>query len=151
QLRFGLEENQVQIRSLREVAQLQARYRYDPEQDALIDQQTEEVYVANEDTGFFENAEGQPIVLGYQVEIGFQNFQRLFRSSAISGPLLRIFLWTFAFAILTVLTTFALGLLVALVFNTKNLAGRKLIRSLLIIPYTIPSVISVLMWRGLMN
>ena len=32
-----------------------------------------------------------------------------------------------------------------------DLVGRKLIRSLLIIPYTIPSVISVLIWRGLMN
>lgn len=150
-LRFGREETQVQVRSLREVAQLEPRYIYDEERDAMIDNQTQEVYVANEETGFFEDSEGRPIVPGYQVEIGFGNFERLFTSSALRGPLVRIFIWTFAFALLTVLTTFALGLLVSLVFNTRDLVGRKLIRSLLIIPYTIPSVISVLIWRGLMN
>ncbi len=151
QLRFGEDEQTVQIRNLREVAQLQQRYVYDAERDALISQQTQEVYVANEETGFYENAEGQNLVPGYQVTIGFDNFQRLFRSSALRGPLLRIFIWTFVFAVTTVFTTFALGLLVALVFNTRDLLGRKLIRSLLIIPYTIPSVIAVLIWRGLMN
>jgi ABC-type sugar transport system permease subunit len=151
QMRFGEPPTTLQIRSLREVAGLDQRYVYDAEQDAVIDQQSGTAYFANPDTGFFTSDEGNVLIPGYQVEIGVDNFRRLFTSRALSGPLVRIFIWTFVFAGLTVLTTFSLGLLVALVFNTRDLVGRKLIRSLLIIPYTIPSVISVLLWRGLMN
>ena len=150
-LRFGEEESTVQVRSLREVAQLQPRFVYDIDRDAMTNQETQEVYFANPDTGYFTSELGQNLIPGYQVEIGFDNFRRLFSSPALRGPLALIFIWTFVFALLTVFTTFALGLLVALVFNTRDLVGRKLIRSLLIIPYTIPSVISVLIWRGLMN
>lgn len=150
-LRFGEPPNTVQIRSLREVAALQQRYVYDEELDAVVDQQMDITYYANAETGFFTSEDSEVLIPGYQVTIGFDNFQRLFRSPALRGPLVRVFIWTFVFAIVTVLTTFALGLLVALVFNTPDLTGRKLIRSLLIVPYTIPAVISVLMWRGLMN
>ncbi|HQA67941.1 MAG TPA: ABC transporter permease subunit, partial [Aggregatilineales bacterium] len=61
------------------------------------------------------------------------------------------FLWTIAFALLSVVTTFALGLLLAMAFNDPLLPGRKLIRSLLIIPYTLPGIIGVLIWRGMLN
>jgi ABC-type sugar transport system permease subunit len=62
-----------------------------------------------------------------------------------------VFIWTFVFAALTVLTTFALGLFVALVFDAPNMPGKKLIRSLLVIPYALPSTISILIWRGMLN
>lgn len=150
-LRFGAPPSTIQIRSLREAATLEQRYVYDEALDAIVDQQNDVTYFADEETGFFTSEEGDTLIPGYQVTIGVDNFRRLFTSPALSGPLIRIFIWTFVFAGVTVLTTFALGLLVALIFNTPDLVGRKLIRSLLIIPYTIPSVISVLMWRGLMN
>jgi ABC-type sugar transport system permease subunit len=62
-----------------------------------------------------------------------------------------IITWNFAFAFLSVATTFALGLTVALIFNDRTLPGRRLITTLLLIPYTIPSLISVMVWRGLLN
>lgn len=150
-LQFGEPPNTVSIRSLREAAQLQARYVYDDDRDALVDQSTGKVYLADSSQGSFIAEDGEVLLPGYQVTIGADNFARLLRSPAIQGPLLRVFIWTFAFAIISVAVTFALGLLVAIVFNEPKMAGRKLIRSLLIVPYTIPSVISVLMWRGLLN
>jgi ABC-type sugar transport system permease subunit len=47
--------------------------------------------------------------------------------------------------------TFGLGLAVALLFNDPRLPGRKIIFTLLLIPYTIPSLISIMVWRGLLN
>jgi ABC-type sugar transport system permease subunit len=36
-------------------------------------------------------------------------------------------------------------------FNDRDFPMKKLIRSLLLIPYTIPGLISIIMWRGMMN
>ncbi len=49
------------------------------------------------------------------------------------------------------MTTFSLGLAFALLLNDKVIPGRKIWRSLLLIPYAIPSFISTLVWRGLLN
>ncbi len=49
------------------------------------------------------------------------------------------------------LSTFFLGLAIAIMFNDKDFPLKKLIRSLLIIPYTIPGLISIIIWRGMLN
>jgi arabinogalactan oligomer / maltooligosaccharide transport system permease protein len=150
-LTFGEPPDTVQVRNLDEASALLQRFVYDPELDAMVDQREGTIYYASAERGSFISEEGRALVPGYEVTIGTENFRRLFTSAALRGPLIRIFIWTFVFAILTVLTTFALGLFVALMFDDRSMAGRRFILSLLIIPYTIPSVISVLMWRGLLN
>ncbi len=148
---FGEPPDQVQVVNLNSVAPLQQRYDYDPDRDVLIDQRENITYQADEEEGFFISPQGENLLPGYMVPIGLKNFQRLFASPAFRGPFLRIFAWTIAFALLSVLTTFALGLLIALAFNTPVIIGRKLIRSLLLIPYTLPGIIGVLIWRGMLN
>ncbi len=49
------------------------------------------------------------------------------------------------------ITTFALGLLLAMVFNDERMRGRKIYRSLIIIPYALPAFMTALVWRGLFN
>jgi ABC-type sugar transport system permease subunit len=49
------------------------------------------------------------------------------------------------------LSTFALGLAIAIMFNDRDFPLKKLIRSLLLIPYTIPGLISIIIWRGMLN
>jgi ABC-type sugar transport system permease subunit len=150
-LEFGVAPGAVRIRSLDEAAQMVQRFVYDAEQDTITDQQAGVVYTANKRTGFFTAEDGTELVPGYSVNVGLLNFQRLFGSPAFRGPFLAIFAWTVAFSFFSVLSTFALGLLVALVFNDPAMPARKLIRSLLLIPYTIPGIISVLIWKGLLN
>jgi len=148
---FGEPPATIQVTSFREAKATIQRFVYDAELDALIDRQTDTIYYASEEEGFFLDEDGETIFPGYQIVVGLENFRRFFSGPAISGPLLRVFVWTFVFSASTVALTFALGLFVALVFDHPDMAGRKLIRSLLIIPYTLPSVISVLIWRGLLN
>jgi arabinogalactan oligomer/maltooligosaccharide transport system permease protein len=54
------------------------------------------------------------------------------------------------FASLSVLTTFALGLLLALALN-KPMRGRRIYRSILVLPYAMPSIMSILIWGGMFN
>src|SRR5690606_7247432 len=54
-------------------------------------------------------------------------------------------------AILTVASSFVLGMLLALVFNDARLRGRKVLRTLFILPYAFPALLSALLGRGMLN
>lgn len=146
---FGDPNRTIQIRSSNEAAELKPLYTYDPEQDAMISNETGIVYQNVQ--GTFAGPQGQSIRPGFRETVGWQNFTNFFQSSALRGPLVRIITWNFAFAILSVLMTFSLGLAIALMFNDPEFPGRKLIRSFLLIPYTIPGLITILIWRGMLN
>ncbi len=152
-LNFGQAPEIVQLNPQRPTlaSSFESRYVYDEARDAIIDQQTDVVYAANNQTGYFVSDAGERLDPGYRTLVGLNNFRRVFTSPALRGPFIRIFLWTFGFAFLSVLMSFSLGLGLAIAFNNPGLRGRKLIRSILIIPYAIPAVITVLMWRGLLN
>jgi arabinogalactan oligomer/maltooligosaccharide transport system permease protein len=59
------------------------------------------------------------------VWVGVDNFVRAFSTESIRGPVPRRHVWTFAFAILSVATTFALGLFLAIVFNDPRMKSRS--------------------------
>lgn len=147
---FGAEETAVRIRGIDRAAALQQRYVYDPETDTITDRQLGVVYVGDEGSGAFISAEGASLIPGYTVSIGGRNYQRFVGNPAFRGPLLLIFLWTCAFAFLSTLFSFALGLLIAIAFG-RDMPGQKIIKSLLIIPFAIPGVLTILVWRGLWN
>jgi len=149
ELSFGDEERQVQISSLDRAAELEQKYVYDSESDTFTDQETGKVYSPLE--GTFTAQDGETLRPGYQVYVGIENYTKFFTSPAIRGPLVLITVWNFVFAFLSVTMTFAMGLGIALIFNDRELPGRKLITTLLLIPYTIPSLITIMVWRGLMN
>ncbi|HQP58979.1 MAG TPA: ABC transporter permease subunit, partial [Petrotogaceae bacterium] len=85
---------------------------------------------------------------GYVQDIGTGQFEKIFKDPKITGPFIKIFIWTFTYAGLSVLFTFAIGLMLALALNDKGLRGRMVYRTLLILPWAIPAFISVLVWRN---
>ncbi len=149
-IQFGDEANPVGIKSRNEAGAFESKWIFDPAQNALIDRQTNTPYFANENTGDFVARDGSTAPLGYWVPVGFSNFTRIFNDIAISGPLIRVFIWTIAFAFFSVVTSFSLGLFMALLLN-KDFPGARLLKSALIIPYAIPGMISILIWRGMLN
>ncbi|MGO7983409.1 maltose ABC transporter permease MalF, partial [Rhizobium johnstonii] len=72
--------------------------------------------------------DGTELLPGWQVSVGFDNFARAFTDQSIRGPLIYVTIWTFVFAILSVATTFFLGLFLAIVFNDARMKGRKYYR-----------------------
>jgi arabinogalactan oligomer/maltooligosaccharide transport system permease protein len=89
--------------------------------------------------------------IGWQVNVGLRNFNTIFADQDLRGPLLKIISWTFIFAASTVFTTFVAGLGIALLFNDERMKGKKIYRSLMILPYAFPAFLSAYVWRGLFN
>ena len=54
----------------------------------------------------------------------------MFARGDLAGPFLKALLWSFIFAAASVLSTFALGLILGLVFADKRIKGRKIYQSL---------------------
>ena len=118
---------------------------------ALTQRATGTVYHPNTDTGFFENAQGQRLQPGFKVNVGWHNYARIFGDPDMRGPFVSIFLWTVAFAALTVLFSTAIGMTLAVVLNWEALRFRTLYRTLLFLPYAVPGFISILVFKGLFN
>jgi len=123
---------------------------YDADEDTMTHVETGAIYYA-EDSGSFTAADGTTLTPGWRVAVGFDNFTRMFTEERLSGPFLKAATWTFAFAFLSVATTFALGLFIAITFNDERVRGRKIYRSLLILPYAFPGFLSALIWAGMLN
>ncbi|MBK8024319.1 MAG: hypothetical protein IPK19_23530 [Chloroflexi bacterium] len=150
ELQFGPEDSPLGIQSRSAAGAFEQRWVYDEARDTVIDRETGAEYVADNATGDFRSASGATAPLGFWVPTGVANSARLFTSPVLRGPLVQVFGWTVAFAFFSVIISFSVGLLMALVLN-KPFTGIRIVRSLLIVPYAIPGMISILIWRGMLN
>ena len=147
--RFGEEEAPIFIQPNHTVGQFKQLYVYNPEDNTFTNQQTGMVY---EDVkGTWMSKTKQKLIPGYSAVVGFDNFVQFVNSPGMRGPLATIVTWNFAFAFLSLFLTFSLGLLISIIYNGPKVKGKKLLRTLLIIPYTIPSLITILIWRTMFN
>lgn len=111
----------------------------------------EGTYRADEKVGNFIDANGKKIEPGWKVAVGFKNFTDVLTDSSLRGPFVSVLIWTFAFAILSVLLSFGLGLFLAITLNHPRVRGQRLYRSLLILPYAMPAFLSAVVWAGMFN
>ncbi|MET4156653.1 ABC transporter permease subunit [Agromyces sp. PvR057] len=123
---------------------------YDEAAGTMTDLESGTVY-SDIGTGAFTSEDGEELLPGWQIVIGFDNFVRAVTDARLAGPLVYVTLWTFAFALISVASTFFLGLFLAIVFNDLRMRGRMVYRVLMILPYAIPSFLSALIWAGMMN
>lgn len=149
QLRLSWDELELQLADSANFQELKPRYAYLAADDSVVDNRTGTAYVPVD--GYFTAEDGERLLPGYRIHVGFANYLRLLTNKAIAGPFARVFGWTFAWAFFSVAFTFTLGLLLALILNHPDLKLTGLYRSLLIIPYAIPGFVSALVWRGLFN
>ena len=123
---------------------------YDPKKDQVTDNVTGTIYSPN-DSGSMVSAAGEEIEPGWTTTVGWRNFSKVINDERYRQPMLQVLAWTFIYAGLVVLSTFFLGLLLALVLNHPRMKSRKIYRTLLIVPYAMPSVLSTLVWAGMFN
>jgi ABC-type sugar transport system permease subunit len=130
------------------------RWFYDADLDALLDTALDRVCPGGETEatiGNFVCDDGQVLTPGWVAFVGFRNYARVFTNALIRGPFVRVFTWNMVFAFLSVVMTFALGLMLALSLHHQRMKGVRFYRSIYIIPYAIPAFLSILVWRGLFN
>jgi arabinogalactan oligomer/maltooligosaccharide transport system permease protein len=123
---------------------------YDPANDTFKDVETGTVYSDNGE-GSYESADGTVLEPGWRTHVGLENFKTILTDPLIRDPFIRVFVWTFAFAFLSVLIQFAVGLFLAITLNKPGLMLRRTQRSLLVLPFAMPAFLAVLVWQGLLN
>jgi arabinogalactan oligomer/maltooligosaccharide transport system permease protein len=128
--------------------------RYDASRDTITDTTNGTVYhVTREgDRDYFVSSAGKRVSdQSWTADVGLANYRHIFTDPLISKDFLSIFLWTVLFAAISVLSTFFLGLLLAVTLNDERVRGQRIYRLLLIIPYAIPGFISLLVWSSFFN
>ena len=130
--------------------EVQPTLEYDPETDTFTDIETGTVFTDNGE-GSYESESGDVLEPGWRTHIGLKNFSTILTDPLVRDPFIRVFLWTFVYAALSVFIQFAIGLFVAIVLNKPDLRLKRVQRSLLVLPFAIPAFLSVLVWAGLLN
>jgi maltose/maltodextrin transport system permease protein len=118
---------------------------------SLTELATGTTYHPNRESGFFESDKGERMQPGFKVGIGLANYARMVTDADFRGPFLSIFVWTVVFSALTVVFTLVLGMSLAVLLNWEALRFRAVYRTLLFLPYAVPSFISILVFKGLFN
>lgn len=124
---------------------------YDAGCDCITDAATGGKWTADNSQGTFVAANGDRLSQGWQVNVGFGNFARVFGDQTLRTYFLGILVWNFAFAFLVVFGTFALGLAMAMALNHPRIKGLKLYRVLIVLPYAMPAFAMLLVWRDMFN
>jgi arabinogalactan oligomer / maltooligosaccharide transport system permease protein len=124
---------------------------YKADCDCITNGQTGEVWTADNGAGSFISASGERLPQGWKVNVGLRNFAAVVSDSRISSHFLGTLGWNIAFAVLSVLVTFALGTACALALNSDRLKGQRFYRILLVLPYSMPGFAMLLVWRDMFN
>lgn len=82
--------------------------------------------------------------------IGIANFVSVFK-----GPFASLFFpvfgWTIVFAVVTTFGSFIIGLIAAILLNNPNMKEASFYKSLLILPWALPSTIAIISWKFLLD
>jgi len=156
QLVIDSDSGQIQILGLSQgrVVQATQRFRYDPATDTMRDEVAEQDCRPGDtvDTkGNFVCEDGIELNPGWVETVGLANYRDVLANQSIRAAFLGVFTWNLVFAFVSVASTFAFGLGLAITMQHERLRGRTLYRSIFILPYAVPAFLSILVWQGLFN
>ncbi|MCL2501116.1 MAG: sugar ABC transporter permease [Defluviitaleaceae bacterium] len=97
----------------------------------------------------FTNYNNQNIPPRHLVEwVGFDTFRTVITSEIWGNTLIGVGLWTVIWAFVSTLLAFGVGFIQAVFINSKLVRWPKLWRGLYILPWAIPSLVSLLLFRN---
>jgi arabinogalactan oligomer/maltooligosaccharide transport system permease protein len=80
--------------------------------------------------------------------VGFENFTKIVAESGWLGIFADVIGWTFLYAIMASVSCYVLGMIQAMVIESKYVKMKKLWRTILIVPWAIPAMISLMVFRN---
>ena len=84
--------------------------------------------------------------------VGFANFAELLGGhNNWSAGFARVALWTLVWAVLSTFTCYFGGLIIAVLLHEIHVKIAPVFRFIFILPYAVPSVVSMLVWKNLLN
>lgn len=136
---------------LSEAFEGKANVSYDKATDTLIDSATRKTYVPRHAQWVPQDGQGDAFPQGWKENVGLRNFSAVLTNSTLRAGFLKIFAWNTVFALVSVVSTFVLGMGLALLLNDPRLRGKALYRSMLILPYALPIFVTALVWSSMFN
>jgi arabinogalactan oligomer/maltooligosaccharide transport system permease protein len=117
----------------------------------IVDSVDGTTYIDNGNGNFVSKTDATKVLYpGWRQFNPAQNYVGLLTDPKLSGPLLGVFIWTISFALISVVMMWALGLVLAIAMD-KKIRFRGFYRAVLILPYAMPSFMSILIWAGIFN
>lgn len=84
--------------------------------------------------------------------VGLENFSVMFGGEATwTSAFGRVAIWTLIWGALATLTCYIGGMIMAVVLHESKIKIKPVFRSIFILPYAVPSVVSMLVWKNLLN
>ncbi len=83
--------------------------------------------------------------------VGLSNFRKLFTVPIWSHTFLKVIVWTVLWTLIGTFSTYFFGMLQALILNHKAVRCKNIFRTILILPWAIPQMVSLLVFRNLLN
>ena len=140
---------EIQPQTISSAAEVEPTLRYNPKTDTFTRISDGAVFRDNNVGSFTHGA--QELEPGWKAQVGASNFKKILTDKQFRGPFFQIFVWTVFYAASVVFFSFFMGLFLAIVLNKKGLRFQRTYRSLILIPWAVPSFLSLLVWQGLLN
>ncbi len=83
--------------------------------------------------------------------VGFESFKQIFKLKIYQNTIIKLTYWNIIWAVCSTLTTFAMGLLLALITTNPKIKLKALWRGILILPMAVPAFVSLLIFRLMFN
>jgi arabinogalactan oligomer/maltooligosaccharide transport system permease protein len=83
--------------------------------------------------------------------VGFQNFKDIFSVPIWNDTFWGVAAWTLVWALASTFTCFFGGLLIAVIINSKRVKFKKFWRTIYILPWAIPQLVTLLVFRNMFN
>ncbi|RSK46914.1 carbohydrate ABC transporter permease [Bacillus canaveralius] len=83
--------------------------------------------------------------------VALENFSKLFTLDLWRDTLVSVFAWTIIWTFGATTLQIALGIFLAVLVNQKDLKGKAIIRTVLILPWAVPAFVSILIFSGMFN
>lgn len=124
---------------------------YNPSSDTITDSANGKQYVARSANWVPAEGQGSSLALGWRENVGFANYTNALNDPTLRTGFFKILVWNLVFSIVTVLGTFLIGFLLALLFNDERVKLKGLWRSVLILPYALPIFVTAVVWKSMFN
>ncbi|GGB32546.1 maltose ABC transporter permease [Lentibacillus populi] len=83
--------------------------------------------------------------------VGFDNFVDLVTVPIWQDTFISVFAWTVVWTVVATTLQIALGLFLALIVNDPRIKFKKLIRTILILPWAVPAFVTILIFSAMFN
>lgn len=83
--------------------------------------------------------------------VGFENFYKLFNVPIWSSTFFGVLGWTVIWTVTSTLSCYFFGMLQALILNNPRVRFKKMFRTIMILPWAMPGMICLLVFRNIFN